>query len=167
MVYKEILKWLQAENRTGPLIVMGRSLGSACAIELAASDEGNISGLIVESGFAHTVPLLNCLGVDTQALGITEADGFKNKEKIAQFAKPTLFIHAQNDQFIPVTSAEILQVQCAARSKEFQVVPGADHNTIMVQTGKRYFETIKQFTNKIEGKREKRLFRDRRKMAKH
>jgi alpha-beta hydrolase superfamily lysophospholipase len=165
VVYKEVLRWLRADDRTGPLVIMGRSLGSACAIELAVSNEDDVSGLIVESGFAHTVPLLRCLGVDTQALGITEADGFKNNEKIAQFAKPTLFIHAQHDQFIPVMSAELLQVQCAARSKEFQVVPGADHNSIMLRTGKRYFEVIKQFTNKIEGKREKRLFRDRKKRA--
>jgi fermentation-respiration switch protein FrsA (DUF1100 family) len=141
---------------------MGRSLGSACALELAASYETDISGLIIESGFAHTVPLLNCLGIDTQALGITETDGLKNVEKIAQFAKPTLIIHAQHDQFIPVMSAEILQVQCAARSKEFQMVPGADHNTIMMRTGKLYFETIKRFTDKIEGKRQKRSFRRKR-----
>jgi fermentation-respiration switch protein FrsA (DUF1100 family) len=167
VVFRYVLGWLMAQNRTGPLVIMGRSLGSACAIELAASNEDDISGLIVESGFAHTVPLLSCLGVDTQALGITEEDGLKNNEKIARFSKPTLFIHAQHDQFIPVTSAELLQVQCAARSKEFQVVPGADHNTIMMQTGKRYFESIKQFTNKIEGKRENRLFRDKRRMRKH
>jgi fermentation-respiration switch protein FrsA (DUF1100 family) len=145
---------------------MGRSLGSACAIELAASNEGDISGLIVESGFAHTVPLLSCLGVNTQALGITEADGFKNNEKIAQFAKPTLIMHAQHDQFVPVMSAEILQVHCPARSKEFHMIPGTDHNTIMVGAGKFYFEIIKRFTNKIEGKREKRLFRDKRSRAK-
>jgi alpha-beta hydrolase superfamily lysophospholipase len=166
VIFKEVRSWLKGENRTGPLVIMGRSLGSACAIELAASDEGAISGLIVESGFARTVPLLSCLGVDTQTLGITEADGFKNGEKIAQFAKPTLFIHAQHDQFIPVMSAEILQVQCAARSKEFRMVPGADHNTIMIRAGKLYFEIIKRFTNKIEGKREKRSYRDRRRAAK-
>lgn len=165
VIFKEVRNWLKDENRTGPLVIMGRSLGSACAIELAASDEGEISGLIVESGFAHTVPLLSCLGVDTQSLGITEADGFKNKEKIAQFAKPTLIIHAQHDQFIPVMSAEILQVQCAARSKEFRMVPGADHNTIMLRAGEHYFRMIKQFTNKIEGKREKRSFREKRNAA--
>jgi len=165
VIFKKVRSWLKEENRIGPLVIMGRSLGSACAIELAASDEGEISGLIVESGFAYTVPLLSCLGVDTQGLGITEADGFKNSEKIAQFAKPTLIIHAQHDQFIPVTSAETLQVQCAARSKEFQMVPGADHNTIMTRTGKHYFETMKRFTNKIEGKREKHFFRDKRNAA--
>jgi len=166
IVYKEVVKWLRDDNRTGPLIIMGRSLGSACAIELAASDQGDISGLIVDSGFAHTVPLLSCLGVDTQALGITEANGFKNSEKIAQFPKPTLIIHAQHDQFIPVMSAELLQVHCPARSKEFHMIPGADHNTTMIRAGKVYFEIIKRFTNKIQGKREKRLFRDRKKRAK-
>ncbi len=158
-IFKEVRAWLKAENRTGPLVIMGRSLGSACTLELAASYEADISGIIIESGFAHTVPLLNCLGVDTEAQGITEKDGFKNVQKIAEFAKPTLIIHARYDQLIPVASAEVLQVHCAARSKEFHMIGGADHNTIMVRTGKSYFELIKQFTDKIEGKRPKRYFR--------
>ena len=162
VIFKEVRQWLQDAGYTGPFVIMGRSLGSACALELAASYETDISGLVIESGFAHTIPLLNCLGIDTESLGITEADGLKNIQKIAQVAKPTLIIHAQYDQFIPVMTAEILQVQCAARSKEFRMVPGADHNTIMTQTGKQYFELVKQFTNKIEGKREKRSFRRKR-----
>ncbi|MBW1740784.1 MAG: alpha/beta fold hydrolase [Deltaproteobacteria bacterium] len=162
VIFKEVQHWLEDAKHTGPLVIMGRSLGSACALELAASYESHISGLIVESGFAYTVPLLNCLGIDTQAQGITEADGFKNIQKIAQFTKPTLIIHAQYDQFIPVTSVEALQSYCAARSKEFQMVPGADHNTIMMRTGKLYFEMIKRFTDKIEGKRQKRFFRRKR-----
>jgi len=162
VIFKEVQHWLQDAKHTGPLVIMGRSLGSACALELAASYQGDISGLIIESGFARMVPLLNCLGIDTQALGITEGDGFKNAQKIAQFAKPTLIIHAQYDQFIPVMSAEILQVQCAARSKEFHMVPGADHNTVMMRAGKLYFEIIKRFTDKIEGKRQKRSFRRKR-----
>jgi alpha-beta hydrolase superfamily lysophospholipase len=162
VIFKEIRNWLKNEKRTGPLLVMGRSIGSACALELAASYEQDMSGLIIDSGFPHTVPLLNCLGVDTQSLGITEADGFRNIQKIGQFAKPTFIIHAQHDQFIPVTSAEILQVQCIARSKEFQMVAGADHNTILLRTGKQYFEVIKKFINKIQGIREKRSYRKRR-----
>ncbi|MBW1897082.1 MAG: alpha/beta hydrolase, partial [Deltaproteobacteria bacterium] len=126
-----------------------------------------ISGLVIDSGFALTVPLLQCLGVDTDNMGIKETDGFKNVQNIAQFTKPTLIIHAQFDQFIPVMSAEVLQVQCAARSKEFLMVPGADHNTILAQSGKNYFKTVKQFTNKIEGKREKRIsFREKRETRK-
>ncbi len=159
VVFKYVRSWLEDQNRTGPLLVMGRSLGSACAIELAVCYQEEVSGLIIESGFAHTVPLLDCLGVDTAAGGITEGDGFRQVQKIEQFSKPTLIIHARHDQIIPVMSAEVLQVHCAARSKEFHMIPHADHNTVMMRAGKAYFELIKQFTNKIEGKREKRSFR--------
>jgi pimeloyl-ACP methyl ester carboxylesterase len=163
VIFQVVKAWLEKEKRTGPLVVMGRSLGSACALELAASYGDEVSGLILDSGFALTVPLLRCLGVDTDNLGLTEADGFKNIQKIAQFSKPTLIIHAQHDQFIPVMSAEVLQVQCAARSKQFLVVPGADHNTILARSGHHYFKSVKQFTNKIEGKREKRIsYREKR-----
>ena len=92
--------------------------------------------------------------------------GFKrlNIQKIEQFSKPTLIIHARNDQIIPIASAELLQVHCAARSKEFHMIPGADHNTIMIDAGKTYFELIKRFTDKIQGIRPKRRsFRQRRK----
>lgn len=159
VIFKDVTRWLKNEGCTGPMIVMGRSLGSASALEIAACYADELDGLIIESGFALTMPLLNCLGVDAQALGIVELDGFKNLSKIEQFSKPTLIIHGQHDQIIPAMSAELLQVHCAARAKEFHMIPGADHNSIMVSAGKYYFELIKRFTNKIEGKREKRFFR--------
>ena len=159
VIFKDVIQWLRNGGYTGPVVVMGRSLGSACAIELMVSFEEDIKGLIIESGFAHTVSLLNTLGVDAQALEITEADGFKNVQKIEQVSKPTLQIHGRYDQIIPVMSAEVLQVYCAARSKEFHMIPGADHNNILMQAGKHYFILIKRFTNKIEGKRETRYFR--------
>jgi pimeloyl-ACP methyl ester carboxylesterase len=144
-------EWLNAIKHTGPLIIMGRSLGSAAAIELASCHPDDIAGLIIESGFATTLPLLMKLGVDVTGLGITEEDGFCNVRKISTFTKPTLFIHGQYDEIIPVNSAAILQAQSPARLKELQVVPGASHNTIIAQTGEMYFSVIKQFTNKISG----------------
>ena len=159
VVFKDVAQWLKDGGYRGPMLVMGRSLGTACAIDLTVSFAEDIKGLIIESGFALTVPLLNTLGVDTQAMGITEADGFKNVQKIEQVSKPTLQIHGRYDQIIPVMSAELLQVHGAARSKEFHMIPGADHNNILIQAGKYYFELIKRFTNKIEGKREKRYWR--------
>ena len=144
-------EWLDAVEHTGPLIIMGRSLGSAAAIELASCHPDDIAGLIIESGFATTLPLLMKLGVDVSGLGITEEDGFRNVRKISSFTKPTLFIHGQYDEIIPVNSAAILQAQSPARLKELQVVPGASHNTIITQTGEMYFSVIKQFTNKISG----------------
>lgn len=161
VIFAEIRRYLQEEKRNGPLVVMGRSLGSACALELAAAYAEAIDGLIIESGFSTTVPLLQRLGVDTAALGFTEDDGFRNVRKISGFSKPTYILHARHDQIIPVASAEILQAQCAARSKEFQVVPGVDHNTIISGTGRLYFEAIKRFVSKLGGADARRATRYR------
>ena len=144
-------KWLNKAEHTGPLLIMGRSLGSAAAVELASSHSDTITGLIIESGFATTLPLLLKLGVDITGMGITEDDGFRNVRKISTFSKPTLIIHGQYDEIIPVNAAAILQAESPARSKELQVVPGASHNTIIAQAGEMYFSVIKQFINKISG----------------
>jgi pimeloyl-ACP methyl ester carboxylesterase len=143
--------WLSTAEYTGPLLIMGRSLGAAAALELAASHAEAFAGLIIESGFATTLPLLMNLGIDVAGLGISEEDGFRNVRKISSFTKPTLIIHGQYDEIIPVNSAAILQAQSPARSKEFQVVPGASHNTIIASAGELYFSVIKQFCNKISG----------------
>ena len=141
--------WLSKEGRKGCLVVMGRSLGSACAIELASTEREAVSGLIIDSGFASSISLLECLGLDAAKLDITEEECFNNPKKMATIVKPTFILHAQHDQFIPVNDASELQARCMARSSEFKVVPGADHNTIFSRAGKLYFEVIQSFVKKI------------------
>jgi len=155
-IFDFVKDWLSTAEHTGPLLIMGRSLGAAAALEVAFSHTDAIAGLILESGFATTLPLLMMLGVDVAGLGITEEDGFRNVRKISSINKPTLIIHGQYDEIIPVNSAAILQAQSPARAKEFQVVPGASHNTIITSAGELYFSVIKQFCNKISGIRAQR-----------
>lgn len=162
LILKEIKKRLKAENRTGPVIVMGRSLGSASTLELSAAYPADIAGVIIDSGFATTPPFLAAMGVDMQGLGLTVSDDFGNMRKISKSAQPTLIIHGQQDQLIPAETGEILQAQSAAKAKQFQIVPGADHNTIFERTGKMYFQVVKQFANKICGVRPRR-YKSRRK----
>lgn len=159
VLFDGLKTYLREHGKTGPLVVMGRSLGSACAIEIASRCEEDIAGLIVESGFSYTMPLLVQLGLDLDSLQIEEADCFGNIQKITGIRRPSLFLHSQFDQIIPLASAEILQAESAARGKEFQVVPGADHNTILEVAGIRYFVTIRRFLDKILKIRPKRYRR--------
>jgi alpha-beta hydrolase superfamily lysophospholipase len=144
-VLQEGQGWLNASGCAGPLLVMGRSLGSVSAIELMATHQEKLAGLVIDSGFAFTMPLLANLGLDLSATALSEADGFKNQLKISLVRKPTFILHGQQDQIIPVASAEVLQARCGARSKEFVIVPGADHNTIFERTGPLYCKTICRF----------------------
>lgn len=142
---------LAEQGKSGRLGVMGRSLGSVAAIDLAVTaPAGEIEGLIVESGIAQTIPFLLNLGVDVQACGLqSEADGFCNVQKIALFDKPTYILHAQHDEIIPVGLAETLQANSGAQSKEFQLVPGAGHNDIIERVGDLYFQTLAGFCRKL------------------
>jgi fermentation-respiration switch protein FrsA (DUF1100 family) len=148
-VLNETKKWLKAHNREGYLVVMGRSLGCVPALELTAEHAEDTAALIVESGFAETLPLLENLGIKTADLDLTESDCFYNVEKIRKITKPVLIIHAQKDSLIPLEQAMTLHAECEARAKEIQIVPGADHSNIFDIAGRIYFEVVKMFVNKI------------------
>ena len=81
-VFEFTREWLKENGFTGSFIVMGRSLGSASALELASRKKDSVDGLIVESGFAWTGPLLELLGINIESIGFTEEKGFKNMEKM-------------------------------------------------------------------------------------
>jgi hypothetical protein len=148
-VFDRLREFLAAAGRTGHLTVMGRSLGSVCALELAAFRPADFAGLIIESGFARTMPLLETIGLNPVGLGLTEEDGFGNLLKICTYQKPTLIIHAMNDEIIPVSQGAELHAECPSQVRELQMVPGAGHNDIIARTGKMYYQVIKNFTGKL------------------
>lgn len=144
-VFREVCTWLESQGRSGLIIVMGRSLGSVPALEIASSYQNEIAGLIIDSGFARTVPLLNRLGVATDTLGISEADGFANFGKIRDIGKPTLIIHGQEDDIIPLEDADILLANSGTMRKQLMLAPGCGHNDILQRCGELYFQAISQF----------------------
>jgi len=129
---------------------MGRSLGSASALELAYNFPDDIDGLIVESGFAYAVPLLRHLGLDTASMGITEEGGFRNIDKIRGYNRPTLVIHAQYDQIISFNDGRALYDASTSEKKWFLRIPGADHNTIFLHGLQEYLASVKQLILEVE-----------------
>lgn len=142
-------KALKEKGFSGKLLVMGRSLGSAVAIHLADSFPARLQGLLIDSGFTFTMPLLETIGVDVAALQLTEEDGFNNLEKIQRITMATYILHGQKDEIIDLDNASHLIAESAAQQKEFQMVPGAGHNNIFQITGKMYFDVLKRFVDKI------------------
>lgn len=126
------------------LYVMGRSLGSAAAIEVAAEAQDGLSGLILESGFADTFALLARLGVRQEG-AIEARDGFGNAEKIAGVTVPTLIIHGENDVLIPPRDGEELFRHSGAEDKRLLLIPGAGHNDLMLMGQTEYFAAIRAF----------------------
>ncbi len=141
-IFDFVEAWKMKNGFTGPLIVMGRSLGSASALELAAACGDRIDGLVLESGFAWAGPLLRLLGVDPDRIGFNESNGFANLDKIRTFVKPTLIIHAEFDHIIPFSDGKALFNASGAKEKFLLTIPGANHNDIFMRGLDRYLEAI-------------------------
>ncbi|MBN2468661.1 MAG: alpha/beta hydrolase [Deltaproteobacteria bacterium] len=129
----------------GRLFVMGRSLGSAPAIEVAYHYQNHLDGLIIESGFASTRNLLHRLGCSFDR---RDFQGFCNRVKIENICLPTFLIHAENDRVIPVSEALELYNRSRSPDKVLMVIPDADHHDLMMVGEERYFGGIERFVAK-------------------
>ncbi|RJQ70835.1 MAG: alpha/beta fold hydrolase [Desulfobacteraceae bacterium] len=149
IVLDYVRNWLVKDGFNGPLAVMGRSLGSACALELAAVHAGELDGLIIESGFAFAKPLLRLLGVAVDRIGFREDQGFGNIDKIRKFTGSTLIIHAQFDHIIPISDGQVLFDASAAQHKRFVQIDGANHNDLFSVGLETYLQALEEFVDSV------------------
>lgn len=153
-VFAYLKTWLKENGFTGPFVIMGRSLGSASALELAERYQDQIDGLIIESGFAYIEPLLALLGVNMASLGITEDRAFRNIEKMKSFEKTTLVIHSQYDHIIAIAEGRDLYEACPAKDKRFLTIAGANHNNVFLAGLNDYMNAIEWLIGRIENRDE-------------
>lgn len=142
-IFKGFKEIMRDGGAKGPFFLMGRSLGSASAIELALHHREELKGLIVESGFADTFGLLSRFGVSIK--GVTEERGFSNLKKIQSISVPTLIIHSQYDHIIPLDEGIQLHKVSGAQEKQLVIIPDANHNDLMVVGMAQYFHAIEEF----------------------
>lgn len=147
VIFPQAKTWLTKHGYAEVIFVMGRSLGSICAIEVAKLHQDDLTGLIIESGsatnFRNLLYIWGFFPLDHPIW--REGSGFFSKEKIRQIKIPILIIHAERDSLIPLREAELLYKNAGTESKKLVVIPGADHNDLMVVGEELYFRTISDF----------------------
>ncbi len=149
-VFEFAKEYLNAKGHSGPLVVMGRSLGSASALELASSYPGDVAALVIESGFAYILPLMRLLGIRVEGLGVTEEGTFNHLEKIKGYAGPTLIIHAEHDHIIPLSDGRALFAAAGSKNKRFLKIPGANHNNIFMFGAEEYIEAVAEILKRLD-----------------
>lgn len=143
-IFKKFREIIEKEGFKRSIFLMGRSLGSLPALEIAFHHQDQISGLITESGTANNFRMLwQYLEPSEREILMDEKTSFLNKIKIRQVKKPTLIIHGQRDTIVSPSEGEELFENSGAEEKEILRIANADHNTII--GADRYFSKIEEF----------------------
>lgn len=143
-IFHYFVNTVRSLDHTGPLFLMGRSLGAHSTLELASHYSEQLSGLIVESGSANMARLLRFLSspVDPDRLRRLEE---AVAAKVRSITLPLLIIHGELDELIPPSHAYYLFENVGSEAKQLVIIPGAGHNDIMLVGIEQYFLAIREF----------------------
>ena len=131
------------------LWIMGRSLGSISALELAYRYPDGVHGLIIESGFCSVVRILTNLGIPAPETDLEKVDQ-ECLESIGKVSVPTLVMHGERDTLVPLKEAKDLYRNLGSKKKELLIIPAADHNNIMIVGFEKYFDALERFLAKSD-----------------
>jgi pimeloyl-ACP methyl ester carboxylesterase len=135
---------LDEEDFTGKRFVMGRSLGSLPAAELAATAHERLAGLIIESGAPDLARLRQRAGVDESDAEIAELTE-AHAARLAPIRLPVVQLHGEWDEIIPLEHGLAFHDQLTTDEKELVIFPGAGHNDIGWVGRELYFATLTRF----------------------
>lgn len=136
-----------------PLVVMGRSLGSAPAVHVAYRRRERFRALLIDSGYADTPSLFTQRGVVLPDDVLTNPElPFNNVNKVREMDDmPLLVIHGQQDELLPVRHAQALYEASRAPHKFLYTVAGAGHNDLILVAGQSYIARVKSFLTPVLG----------------
>jgi alpha-beta hydrolase superfamily lysophospholipase len=127
------------------LWVMGRSLGSVCALELAFHYPMDIRGVIIESGLVSIVKAVRSLGLASSSDADLKSLERESLAELNDISLPALIIHGEYDEIVPLRSAELLFMHLGSPEKYVVTIPFAGHNDIMFVEPEKYFGSIHHF----------------------
>ncbi|MFH1837339.1 MAG: alpha/beta hydrolase [Candidatus Omnitrophota bacterium] len=140
--YKKLLE-LEKVNKNY-IIIYGRSLGGAVAIDLAGKVD--VKGIIIDSAFTSTgdmakevypfIPIKLSLWVK-----------YDNLSKIGKIKIPKLIIHSKDDEIVPFHQGKEL-FEKAAEPKDFYRMQGG-HNDAMFVYSEEYMRRLDEFIRNI------------------
>lgn len=169
---KDIVDWADALVEQDPdaeIVLFGVSMGGA-TVMMTAGEAGlspNVRCIIEDCGYTSvwdefagelqtmfglpTFPVLDAASLVSQ---VRAGFGFKEASSVEQLKKtavPMLFIHGEEDTFVPYWMLDVVYEACASPEKERLSIPGAGHGEAMRTDPELYWATVEGFLAKHMG----------------
>jgi len=148
-IFSAVKEEISQKGSQRDLWIMGRSMGSISALEIAHQRSGEMKGLIMESGFASVTRLIKHLGLPSRGLNLGSIDQDRINI-IRQISAPALIIHGERDRLVPLKEGQELFAALGSTQKNLVIIPKADHNDILFTGGELYFRAIRDFVEKTK-----------------
>ena len=137
-VYRHAVEDLRIPPRR--LILLGRSVGSGPATELAAREP--VAGLILESAFTSAFRVMT-------RVQLLPFDRFPNLRHIRKVTSPVLVIHGRRDEVIGAWHGQRL-FDAARDPKRLVWVERAGHNDLIAVAGASYWGALRSFAEMVQ-----------------
>jgi alpha-beta hydrolase superfamily lysophospholipase len=142
------LAW--TDGSSPPIVVMGRSLGSACAAEVARAVPQLLAGLVFESGFSDIAGVARRRGITVESVAEADLAVLCPLRKLAHSRTPLLVLHGDGDTLIAPEEGRAAYEASGAEDKRFVLVPERGHNTISLHP--LYWEELAAFLQRVAAK---------------
>ncbi len=134
-----VQRQLKVESRD--LVIFGRSLGAAVAVEMASRYPSR--AVILESPFTSIGDMARVI-LPWLPIGPLLSAKFDNLAKVGKLSAPLLVLHGERDEIIPFAQGQ--QVFAAGREpKAFYPIKGAGHNDTFIVGGDLYYDRLQSF----------------------
>lgn len=130
----------------GNIVLFGRSLGAAVAMEIALQRE--VRALIIESAFTSTKGMAKTMFLFSLLAPVLPPN-YNNLNKIARITVPKLVIHGTADNVVPYSMGERL-FAASKPPKFFYPIKGAGHNDTYFVDQRKYFQIISKFAKDLK-----------------
>lgn len=165
---KDILDWLGtilADDPEAEIFLFGVSMGGATVMMTAGEDlPDNVKCIIEDCGYSSvwdefavqlddmfglpTFPLLNAASLVCRLRAGFSFEEASAVDQLKNAVLPMLFIHGEDDTFVPYFMLDMVYEACASAEKEKLSVPGAAHAQSAAADPELYWGTITAFLEK-------------------
>ena len=137
--YEYLVK--EKKIKTDNIIIYGRSLGGAAAIDLAR--DLNKGRLIVDASFSNLYDISGKLYPYLPVRWLLKYE-FNSIEKIKGIRVPALFVYSKEDELIPLSMGKALFDACPSE-KQLLVLEHGSHNDVFFKDRERFFSVLRGF----------------------
>lgn len=172
---RDIVAWVDTLVEQDPqaeIVLFGVSMGGATVMMTAGEADlsPHVKCVVEDCGYSSvwdefagqlremfglpTFPVLNAASLVTR---IRAGWGFKEAsaaEQLQKTALPMLFIHGEEDAFVPYAMLDVVYEACAGPEKEKLSIPGAGHGEAAWEAPERYWAAVERFIAQYMGTKE-------------